>query len=139
MLDVIGERITSGRVSLAAEVEQYLDSLRQSTAREIAASQARQEQIRAELRGYLAGFYRDDGPDEGHPTDPRHAQVEASAVGAPASARESERGEPNPQAAAGLTAAAIRDMPMAEYAARRAELGVRAPTSMTRLFGGLEP
>jgi hypothetical protein len=34
-----------------------------------------------------------------------------------------------------LAAARIADMPMDEYARRRAELGVRSATSMDRLFG----
>jgi hypothetical protein len=91
----------------------------------LADAAARSRAAQEETRRYLASLAGDD--------ESPHTDV-AGAEGA--SVPDGHRPpQPNPHAAELDRARAIADMSMSEYAARRADLGVRAPESMNRLFG----
>jgi hypothetical protein len=122
-----------------AYVAAMLDSQRDRFNREI-------ESMRADLRADLerlreswssgyADQLADDGGPQSAPKPARQEPQQDVSLGEPASPGPVPAGRPDPRAAELERARAIRDMPMSEYAARRAELGVQSPTSMNRLFG----
>jgi len=97
----------------------------------------RMRQLEEEHKAWLARFINGE-TDEPAPTHKPAQQISQDASGSggePATPEPGSAGRPHPHAAELERARAIRDMPMDEYAARRAELGVQSPTSMTRLFG----
>ena len=95
----------------------------------------RMRKLEEDQRAWLARWLDGDA-DEGRPANVgQQAPQDASASGGPATPGPGSAGQPNNPYDAELERAhEIKDMDMATYAALRAELGVRSPTSMDHLF-----
>ncbi len=84
-------------------------------------------------QAWLRSLYADDG-EEAPTQEPGQQGHSDASLGEPATPGRAPAGRIDPHAADLERARAIRDMPMAEYARRRAELGVRSGTDMSHLF-----
>jgi hypothetical protein len=95
-----------------------------------------EEDHKAWLAQYLGGLYDDDDhqADDHELAQAEQRGASSAARPAPASGGAARPGQPDPHAA-GLDAERLRTMSMQEYAARRADLGVRSATDMNHLFG----
>jgi hypothetical protein len=118
-------------MSLEADLDVYRDDFTTRHAEQLRAHQDRVRQLEDDQRAWLTRFIDGDA-DEGSHTDVGQGHG-ASATG-PAPAPEPGPGQPN-HAAEMVEAMAIKQMSMAEYAALRAEFGIRSPTDMNRLSG----
>lgn len=91
---------------------------------------AKMRQLEEAHKQWLAGFLKDAS---GAADEPAPTQDVAGAEGATVPTGHRPQ-QPTPHEAELQHAREIHDMPMHEYAARRAELGVQSPTSMNKLF-----
>jgi hypothetical protein len=138
MCDIAADRLDETRAAMRSE----LDELRAEWASSFAAENERvaeqMQRAQADRRAWLESLYDNDHQGDDHElARERQLSGASPARPAPASGGAVSPGQPDPHAAklAGLTPQDIANMPMTEYAARRAELGVQSPTSMGRLFG----
>jgi hypothetical protein len=120
---------------MLAEIDRYRDDMSARYAEELRAHQDRMRAIDEDHKARMARIVT-GAADEPAPTDPQQSQVGAFTAGryAPASGGPGPAGQPDPHAAEADLAREIASMPLDEYAKRRAELGVRSPTDMSRLF-----
>ena len=125
-------RIDQAAAEMAAELDLYRDDWSSRHAEELRAHEQRMRELEASQAEWLTNWLEGD-PDGAQ--DPR-GQVGASTAGrnAPASSGPGPGQQPI-SAAEMLEAEAIKNMSMQEYAALRAEFGIRSPTDMNRLFG----
>jgi hypothetical protein len=95
----------------------------------------RMQQLEDDHKAWLAGYLKEisGAADEGA-QDVGEGQRADMSAGLPASPAGPAPHQLDPQAAELARAREIADMPMNEYAARRAELGVQSPSAMNRLF-----
>ena len=129
----LADRFDQAAAEMAADLDLYRDDWSSRHAEQLQAHNERMRQMEADQAAWFKNWY--DGDDESAPTDVGRGQVDASAAGSsPATPPGPGPGQPI-HAAELAEAERIRSMSMAEYAARRAELGVRNPTDMNRLFG----
>ena len=130
-LDVADAELARARAEMEARVTALKESWSSGFEQSLADSAARQQAIRDQTQQYLQSIFADDDGTHalaagGHGADV--SGLTAAPVG------HDHRQQPDPRDEHEL-ARAIAQMPMDEYARRRAELGVRNATDMTRLSG----
>ena len=133
VLDARADRLNEVSAQMTAEV----DALRKSwsSGTELADHEARLQAMRNETATWIRSNFVDGEASEPAPTTSvAGSQVDAPAGSSPASPPGPGPRQPTPHEAELQRAREIADMPMHEYAARRAELGVQSPTSMNKLF-----
>ena len=131
VLDHRAAKLADATASIKSDLARLRESWSSGYAEQLAGHADRMAAMREDQTQWITNFINRDA-DEGARTDVGQGHG-ASATG-PAPAPGPGPGQPNPHEAEAERARAIRDMSMAEYAARRADLGVRASTSMDRLF-----
>lgn len=121
--------------SMRAEVDRLRESWASGYDQQLAGHEARLQAARDETRAWLRAMYDDDeaAPEPASNQDVPQGQGRQGVSGAePATAPSAPGpGELNPHE----LAAEISQLSMAEYGARRRDLGVQSPESMNRLFG----
>ena len=123
--------------SMRTDIDRLRDTWAGWYAEQRQAYEDRVRQLQDDQARWLRSIYTDDAGSSA-PT-PERAQpepVDAPPAGRSFPAGTAPAGHPDPWAAAKQAADDIKTMSMAEYAARRAALGVRSSTDMTRLVGG---
>jgi hypothetical protein len=137
LLDIADDRLADATAVMRADLDRLAESWRAGYAQQLADHEARMRKLDEDHQAWLRSLYADDD-SEPQPTQ----DVAAGGLGdAPASSSSGTDGhgprqQPDPRVAAELAEAErIRSMPMNEYAAMRAELGVQSPTDLNRLFG----
>ena len=125
-------RIDRAAAEMAASLDAYRDDFTTRHAELLRGHQDRVREIEEQGRAFLTSYY--DNGDEGT-QDVQQVPQDASSPGAPASPGPGPAGHPSAWDAELAEAERIKNMSMGEYAARRAEFGVRSPTDMNRLFG----
>jgi hypothetical protein len=127
-------QLAQAREAMETTWDTYRDDWTSRHAEQLRAHREHCDAITADQAAWLANWL-DGDPDEGRPANvDRQESQEASGRG-PATPAGIPAGQlPNPHEAELAEAECIRSMSMQEYAARRAELGVRSPTSMDHLF-----
>jgi hypothetical protein len=142
MLDSRAARLSRAR----AEMDEHLQELRETWAttahQETEAAEARIAQLRADQATWFSNFIDGEASEPASNQDPaaRAPDVDASFLPTPSGSSSPDGHQPGRRP--DLTAAEIEaerarqiaGMSMSEYMARRAELGVRSPESMARLF-----
>ena len=124
MLDVIGDRIDAGQASIAADVDQYLASLREGVARQVAESEARIAAGRDATAHWLQNFYDDDAEGVDTSVGPQISR-DASGSGGPATPGPGSAGQPNSrdaELAEAEEAERIRRLSLQDYAQERQRL-----------------
>jgi vacuolar-type H+-ATPase catalytic subunit A/Vma1 len=130
-LDHLSDRFDRAAEAMAADLDLYRDDWSSRHAEQLRAHNERVDSMAAEQAEWLRNFYADG--DESAPTDvDRQGSQDASGRG-PATPAGVPAGQPIHEAEL-ERAQALKQMSMQEYAALRAELGVRSPTSMDHLF-----
>jgi hypothetical protein len=134
-LDHLTDRFDQAREAMAAEVDRLRESWSSGAAQQLADHEQRMRQMRDDQAAWLRSLYN-DGPDDGADMSVGQVQGVGASAGplAPASSADPGPGQPARDAAE-LAADDIKTMSMQEYAARRAELGVRSGTDMSHLLG----
>lgn len=133
MVEAADARNTAVIESLQTDVDRLRDTWAAGYAEQRRASEERIAAIQEDTRTWIAGLYADDDQGDGTAnTLAQDGQPGASTAGqAPANGGAARPGQPD-HAAELERARAIAQMPMDEYARRRAELGIRSATDMTR-------
>jgi hypothetical protein len=123
-----------------ADLDLYRDDWSTRHAEEMQVYADRMRQLEEDHKAWLAGYLKEisgaaDEPAPAHKPAQQEPTQDASDIGEPAApVPQVPAGRPDPYAADRALAREIADMPMYEYAKRRAELGVRSATDMRHLF-----
>jgi hypothetical protein len=139
MLEHHRDSFDRARAAMQADLDRLAESWRSGYAQQLADHEARMQKAQADHQAWLRSLYADDD-SEPQPTQDvaagGHGDASASPAGPPDG--HGPRQQPDPRAAELAEAERIRSMPMAEYAQRRADLGIRsAATANHDFFEGL--
>jgi hypothetical protein len=133
-LDNADAQFTEAITAMRAELDHLRESWSSGYAQQLAAHETRLTEIRGETQRYIASLYGDD--DEGPHTDVAAQGDRGASLSSSGSSDGHSLGQqPHPREAELAAAQQIKDMDVATYARRRAELGVRSATDMSHLFG----
>ena len=133
VLDGQADRLDRARAAMQADLDRLRDDWSSSFAAEKERVAERMQKAQADHRAWLESLYSD--ADDGA-QDVAEGQGDAPAGrNAPATPGPVPQQPHHPHAAELERVRAIRDMPMAEYARLRADMGVRSATDISNLFG----